>query len=72
MARKAGRQHDTNTLRTNSHVLYPFNPSIVSVAKSELGYVNEQTGRLLTPDDLDWDNATVSDLLSYCAEYSIP
>ncbi|KIO25135.1 hypothetical protein M407DRAFT_8591 [Tulasnella calospora MUT 4182] len=53
---KSARQADTSCIKTNIDHLFNFQPSIAKTNKIYFGFSNDQTGKLLTPVQLSWDN----------------
>ncbi|KIO16355.1 hypothetical protein M407DRAFT_33991 [Tulasnella calospora MUT 4182] len=53
---KSARQADTSCIKTNIDHLFNFQPSIAKTNKVYFGFSNDQTGKLLTPVQLSWDN----------------
>lgn len=58
---RAARQADVHLIKNEIHKYYDFEPAILNVLKTSLGYSHPATGMLLCPAHLNWsDERSVS------------
>ncbi|KAG8952081.1 hypothetical protein FRC03_012272 [Tulasnella sp. 419] len=69
---QSARATDTSTIRNGLPSYHDFSPSINKLGKSCRGYHNTQTGRLLCPIHLSWDNEEDVQRLQHGIEETSP